>query len=182
MSHGPRSLTGQEEAFDRPGEVRAMDARPVPDLPALAVVGAVPMAPAVRMVVELVRALGDAGRKPGALLVRRRASGRSITAAGAEHPVAVAGAKPAWLVDAAPEQASEALAEAWQRFPEGGVVVTSGSDVPALYRPALTILVSGGLAPFAWATSVRAIRDRLDVELVEPRPGFAMELVRRWPD
>lgn len=58
-----------------------------------------------------------------------------------------------------------------------GLVVALGAAFVALRRPALAILVTGGASPVQWDPDVRALRDRFQLIVEEPRPALARELV-----
>lgn len=170
--------TGEGEPFDAVGAVKAPEARDDPGVPVVAIAGARSTSAMLPWADALVRALVEQGAVPAGLVVRRTSHGRDTEPGDASDPLVRAGAQPVWRVRTDPARAPEALDEAWARLPRDRWVVAVGNDVPALVRPRLTLLVSGGLAPAAWSASARALRDRLDVEVCDVRPAMAGHLAR----
>lgn len=60
-----------------------------------------------------------------------------------------------------------------------GLLVAVGAPLVSLARPDLAILVTGHAAPVQWEPALRAIRDRFELIVAEPRPALAVELAKR---
>jgi hypothetical protein len=73
------------------------------------------------------------------------------------------------------ERAIERLAASYDR---GEPLVAVGEAFVAIARPRLAILVTGGAPAVSWAGDLRALRDRFDLVVEEPRPSLARELAR----
>jgi hypothetical protein len=173
-----------DPAFEDPPAGMA-DAPGTASRPLLCVAGASATVPILPVACALVRALSEGEHAPAALRVRRRRGSPEVVLGGADVPdataLAEAGALPVVVARTDAVHAAAVVAEALQVLGEGeGAVVCVGNDVPALYPAALTVLVTGGLAPSRWAASARALAGAVDLELTDLRPGFAPALVQAW--
>lgn len=169
----PLGRDDEPAALVRPLEERARTAMPI-----LAIASALPTTPAARLAERIVAAACGRDRQVGALVVRRAPHECEVREAGLPDGslparLAAAGAAPVRWLRVDPERTAEGLERALDALPPARWVVTVGNDVPALVRPRLTILLTGGAVVTAWSGSARALRDRTDVELADPRRGFA---------
>jgi len=169
---------GAPQRDDEPGEVRSAAERPDAPVPTIAIVAAVPTAPVLPLAERIVAAATARGVDTAALVVRREAGALAVEDSGfspesAPGRLAAAGARPVRWARCDPQRAAQALERAFDALPAGRWCIAVGSDVPALLRPRLTILLSSGAARPAFSASARALLDRVDVELADPRPGFA---------
>ncbi|MFW6049984.1 MAG: hypothetical protein ACODAU_02350 [Myxococcota bacterium] len=166
------------EAFDPVGEVRPPPACMDPGRPVLAVASAARTVSPMPVAQALVAAMAAEGHAPVALIATR-ARGRSDVGVLRDGPLVEAGAERVLRVVLQPEDAAAMLERAWAALPPDRPLVATGNDVPALYHLRLGLMVTGGLPPFAWAPSARAVADRMDAEVVEPRAGFVQALIAR---
>lgn len=146
----------------------------------LAVVGATRTAAAGSFAEAAVRAWVAEGARPSVIVAVRTPERCEVERAQSPDRWLEAGAGVVLRVRAGADRAGEALERAFALVDRVAPIVTIGADVPALYRPRLAVLVSGGVAPLGWAPEVRALDGRFDVELCDVRPDFALELIRRW--
>jgi hypothetical protein len=135
--------------------------------PSIAVVAAHDGARAVAMS-ELV---GCAARAEGRPVVRWRAELRSRPGAEWED------AGEEWIVRASADAFAEAIETRAPAVPSGAVLVVTGAAFVAACRPTLAILITERASAVHWDPVVRAIRDRFDVVLSEPREALARRLV-----
>jgi hypothetical protein len=178
---GPAPMVGESGSIGDPGR------------PLLCVAGVVDTSSMLALACDLVRALGSVGHPAAALRVQRRTPAGMASqadpafdvqvgdAGGAGRPLLEAGASPVVVVRTDPAHAAQALEQGLPRLGAGeGPVVCVGNDVPALWHAALTVLITGGMPPSSWAPSARALRERIDIELTDVRPGFAKALAHAW--
>lgn len=146
------TLGGAAQAARDAGAVQPLDARHEPRVPIVAVVPA--MRGASGAALELARVLASALGEAG---VRAEVT--------------------SWAGEGAPESGDEV--DAALAALAGGdvrIAVVVGARAAAIAKTVITIAITSGLPPSTWDASARAIRDRIDLELSEPRPGVALGL------
>lgn len=146
----------------------------------LSVVGATRTAATGPFAEAAVRAWAAHGAHPSVLVAVREPGRCEVERLRDADRWLAAGAGSVVRVRAGADRAAEALERAFALLDSSAPTVAMGADVPALYRPRLTVLVSGGVAPQAWARQARALASCIDVEVCDVRPGFVDELIRRW--
>lgn len=157
------------------GVVRSpAELRPAPR-PTLALSGARPGASLAGFAAELVAALAARGPVDALCVVRAGVHqgdlGTRLRGAGAGRVVSLS---------VTAERAPDEIERAHLELTPGGTLVVVGNDWPALYRPRALVLLTEGLPRPVWVDSARALVDRVDLELADPRPGVARELAARW--
>lgn len=145
----------------------------LPD-PSIAVVATVRERDAEAMAAALV----TAAREAGLAAVQWRARLRSASDAGvdverSEEDGALVIRAPAGAIGAAIAELARAAGAS------GTLHVVVGAPFVAIARPTLAIAVGAAGAVVRWDPAVRALRDRLDLIVDEPRPGLAPWLVAR---
>lgn len=73
---------------------------------------------------------------------------------------------------------SSAIDATLAALPGAGRIVVGAAFV-ALRRPRLAILITGGASPVQWDPTIRALRERFDLVLEDPRASLARELARQ---
>ena len=148
-------------------------ARAEPGLPVVSIVAARPELSehADRFAHELLDALAQRGARACALRAEISNAGRSVTLG-----VPTAAQRPAARVAAPASELAACVREGLAGLGELDAMVSLGAAFPALFRPRLVVLLTDGLASPGWSPEVRAVRDRVDLELSDPRPGVARGL------
>jgi hypothetical protein len=173
-------IVGVPSAPEEAAEPWPIERRLVPAFPLVAVVGAMPEANAAAQVVSFLEAARDASAAPIFLHVRRgerRTIERPPDEPREAQPFFEAGATRVILVEAGPAEAGAALEGAFASLEGARFVVSLGADVPAFIRPHFAVAVDRGASLAGWAPEARAVRDRFDARLPEPRKGWARQVV-----
>ncbi|AKF07802.1 hypothetical protein [Sandaracinus amylolyticus] len=154
-------LQGEPEALTLP--VREGEARVRVRAPSIAIVAAVRAADA------------DAF----ATMIAEAASGRAVI----EQRAAVRAKAGAETIDGVLRASSDALPGALDALIAHGaddaLRVVIGAPFVALARADLSVLITSGSTPVQWDPQLRAMRDRFELVIPEPRPGLARALVAR---
>jgi hypothetical protein len=178
-------IVGGERANEASVEPWPPERRLVPSFPLVAVVGAMPEARAIEQARAFLQAARDAGAAPVFFATRRRAARgpadvleRAPGDPREARPFFDAGASRALLVEAEPSAIAAGLGEALARLEGARIAVSLGAEVLAFVRPRFAVAIDRGASLVGWDPSVRAIRDRFDARLPEPRGGWAEGVVR----
>lgn len=84
------------------------------------------------------------------------------------------------VVRATPARMSDAVTELLQGVGECDVLLLEGVAFVSTRRPTLSVLIDGGAGPLSLDEPVRAVRERFDLVLPEPRVQLAAELAQAF--
>jgi hypothetical protein len=172
-----------ERSEDEPGEIVPAEARDTLPFRAVVVAGAVSTAPVSTFAERLAHALVRRGITGAGLVVTpaERTSvqtGDFVERSTPDRMVAAGLAPVRWLA-LEPARRRHGLSQVVQDFTGAGTLVATGLDLAAVYEPWLTVLLTAGVTEPSWRRTARALRDRMDLMLADPRPGVAEELAAR---
>lgn len=86
----------------------------------------------------------------------------------------------AGVLRAAPSRMLDAVTALLASAPASGVLLLEGVAFVSTRRATLSVLIDAGAGPLSLDEPVRAVRDRFDLILPEPRAQLALELAARF--